>query len=185
MAVAPSPRAAPGSLETVRRFLNSAELEAGTDELAAPDRAQAWLSDHGLADADTVLPDRQLRRLRTFRESLRALALANNGAPLDRVALDELNAQASAARLGLAFTAGQQVSLVPAGSGADRVIATLLSIVAEAIGDGTWPRLKACQNSTCRWAFYDHSRNRSGHWCSMADCGNRAKTRAYRRRRRG
>jgi predicted RNA-binding Zn ribbon-like protein len=96
-----------------------------------------------------------------------------------------LNAHASAARLSLSFSAGQQVGLVPSGSGGDRVIATLLSIVAGAIGDGTWPRLKACRNSTCRWAFYDHSRNRSGHWCSMTDCGNRAKTRAYRRRRRG
>ncbi|MGH2778535.1 MAG: CGNR zinc finger domain-containing protein, partial [Actinomycetota bacterium] len=31
-------------------------------------------------------------------------------------------------------------------------------------------------------AFYDHSKNRSGKWCTMRVCGNRAKTRAYRER---
>jgi predicted RNA-binding Zn ribbon-like protein len=34
------------------------------------------------------------------------------------------------------------------------------------------------------WAFYDRSKNRSGHWCSMRVCGNRAKARQFRERRR-
>jgi predicted RNA-binding Zn ribbon-like protein len=46
--------------------------------------------------------------------------------------------------------------------------------------DGTWERLKACRN--CYWSFYDYSPNRSATWCSMQICGNRQKTRAYRRR---
>jgi len=57
-------------------------------------------------------------------------------------------------------------------------------VVAVALGamlDGSWPPLKACPN--CWWAFYDYSRNRSASWCSMQLCGNRLKTRAYRRRR--
>ena len=49
---------------------------------------------------------------------------------------------------------------------------------------GTWLRLKACRNYTCRWAFYDHSKNRSGHWCTMSVCGNRQKSRGYRQRHR-
>jgi predicted RNA-binding Zn ribbon-like protein len=49
---------------------------------------------------------------------------------------------------------------------------------------GTWGRLKACEREVCRWAFYDRSMNRSGHWCSMSVCGQREKSRrAYRRRR--
>jgi predicted RNA-binding Zn ribbon-like protein len=47
--------------------------------------------------------------------------------------------------------------------------------------DGTWGRLKACRN--CHWSFYDRSPNRSATWCSMQLCGNRTKTRAYRRRK--
>ena len=48
-----------------------------------------------------------------------------------------------------------------------------------------WKRLKACRLHTCEWAFYDHTKNRSGAWCNMAVCGNRAKARAYRERRAG
>jgi predicted RNA-binding Zn ribbon-like protein len=58
-------------------------------------------------------------------------------------------------------------------------------VVAIALGamlDGSWSRLKACRN--CCWSFYDYSPNRSATWCSMQLCGNRTKTRAYRRRQR-
>jgi len=57
--------------------------------------------------------------------------------------------------------------------------------VATAIADGSWARLKVCRSDSCRWAFYDASKNRSGAWCTMAVCGNRNKVRAYQRRRRG
>ena len=54
--------------------------------------------------------------------------------------------------------------------------------MATAQADGTWHRLKACADDGCRWAFYDHSKNRRGRWCSMAVCGNQHKARAYRER---
>jgi predicted RNA-binding Zn ribbon-like protein len=50
--------------------------------------------------------------------------------------------------------------------------------------DGTWDRLKACPGHDCGWAFYDHSRNQTGRWCSMSVCGGRAKARAHYHRRR-
>jgi predicted RNA-binding Zn ribbon-like protein len=56
--------------------------------------------------------------------------------------------------------------------------------VTTAAADGSWQRLKACADEECRWAFYDHSRNRSGRWCSMATCGNQQKARTYRERAR-
>ena len=64
------------------------------------------------------------------------------------------------------------------------MLARLFAIILAAHIDGTWPRLKACRNDICRWAFYDTSKNQSGHWCSMAICGSRRKTRAYRARQR-
>jgi Conserved protein containing a Zn-ribbon-like motif, possibly RNA-binding len=56
----------------------------------------------------------------------------------------------------------------------------IVAIALEAMLDGSWVRLKACRN--CHWSFYDYSPNRSATWCSMQLCGNRTKTRAYRRR---
>ena len=59
------------------------------------------------------------------------------------------------------------------GSGTDRVLGAVLTLIAEAMRDGHWQRMKACRNPACRWVFYDHSRNRTGIWCSMRICGNR------------
>ncbi|HEV8652740.1 MAG TPA: CGNR zinc finger domain-containing protein [Actinomycetes bacterium] len=74
--------------------------------------------------------------------------------------------------------------LRPAEPGVDAAVARLLSVVVAAGKDGTWRRLKACSEPRCRWVFYDRSRNRSGVWCAMSVCGNRAKVRAFRQRER-
>jgi predicted RNA-binding Zn ribbon-like protein len=94
-----------------------------------------------------------------------------------------LDRAARRARLGVRFRAGAG-QLEPSSGGVDGAIGRLLGIAAAAMLDGSWPRLKACRAEDCRWAFYDHARNHSRTWCSMAVCGNRAKARAYRSRRR-
>ena len=81
-----------------------------------------------------------------------------------------------------ASTPAGQVALEPGAAGVDGALGRLVAIVATAMADGTWSRLKACQADRCGWAFYDHARNRSRRWCSMAVCGNRTKARSYRRR---
>jgi predicted RNA-binding Zn ribbon-like protein len=74
--------------------------------------------------------------------------------------------------------------LSPAASGVDAGLARILAAVFVAMLTSQWPRLKSCGNESCQWAFYDASKNRSGRWCEMADCGNDAKGRAYRARQR-
>jgi predicted RNA-binding Zn ribbon-like protein len=74
---------------------------------------------------------------------------------------------------------------VPAGHGPAAGLACLMLIAAEAATSGTWDRLKVCSADDCRWAFYDRSPTRSGCWCSMAVCGSRSKSRAFRRRAAG
>src|SRR5262249_6238717 len=71
---------------------------------------------------------------------------------------------------------------VPDGQVGAAGLAALLLIAADAATIGTWPRLKICSADDCRWAFYDRSPTKSGCWCSMAGCGSRAKSRAYRQR---
>ena len=44
------------------------------------------------------------------------------------------------------------------------------------------PRLRECASDTCAWIFVDRTKNGSRRWCSMSDCGNRAKVSAYRDR---
>jgi predicted RNA-binding Zn ribbon-like protein len=66
----------------------------------------------------------------------------------------------------------------------------LMEVIGESLGEalalqatGQWSRVKTCARDSCRWVFFDHSRNRSGRWCSMRVCGNREKTAAYRARK--
>jgi predicted RNA-binding Zn ribbon-like protein len=117
------------------------------------------------------------------REALRRLLLANNGFPVDDGALAAIEQAARAARLTLEFGADGRARLVPQANGIDGVLGTLVAAVYGAMEDGTWPRLKACRRGVCHWVFWDASRNRSGTWCHMTVCGNRTKTKEYRRRR--
>jgi predicted RNA-binding Zn ribbon-like protein len=47
----------------------------------------------------------------------------------------------------------------------------------------TWPRLKICRNELCGCAFYDRSRNNSGVWHDVRECGSAINLRASRARR--
>jgi predicted RNA-binding Zn ribbon-like protein len=172
---------APGDLAQLQRFVNTADLETGSDELGDPARLTAWLGEAGLAPPGARFDEPARERIVEFREALRALLLANHGEEPDREAIATLD---RAARLVVAFDADGNARLVPAEGGVDGVLGALLGIVARAQADGTWPRLKACPADACGWAFYDHSRNRSRTWCDMSVCGNRAKARSYRARQR-
>jgi predicted RNA-binding Zn ribbon-like protein len=174
---------APGELELVRQFLNTHDVEEGVDEIADPEALRAWLQAHDLESGPQVDRD-DVERAAAMREALRALTFANNGEPLAPRAIPTLNSIASGAQLLVRFDGHGHTSLEPAGKDAQGALGELLAIVFRAMAEGTWDRLKACRADTCQWAFYDRSKNRSATWCSMEVCGNRAKARAYRERRR-
>jgi predicted RNA-binding Zn ribbon-like protein len=44
-------------------------------------------------------------------------------------------------------------------------------------------RVRACSSPTCQWLFLDTSKNHHRRWCSMQQCGNRAKVRRFYARR--
>ena len=161
---------APGDLEIVRELINTLDVEDDEDQLDS-----AWLRKNGLARAD--VSDDDVERTRELREALRDLLDHHVPNPADR-----LNEIAAAAPLTVAFDEHGHAHLHPTGEGFAEVAARVLAIVERAQADGTWERMKACAADTCRWAFYDQSRNRSRQWCDMAVCGNRAKARSYRKR---
>lgn len=70
-------------------------------------------------------------------------------------------------------------------AGLDGAIGVLYAIVAWAMADDSWRRLKACPGRRCGWVFYDQSRNQSARWCVMQICGAQEKARAYYRRKTG
>jgi predicted RNA-binding Zn ribbon-like protein len=174
---------APGGLELVREFVNTRHIENDTDVFGTADGLTAWLAEMRLmrAGEKAALPD--VDRARDLREAIReALAANHDGGPIPDSAVDVLNEAVRAARLGLDFTAEPGWTLRPVAGGVSGALGEVLALVVGSMRDGTWPRLKVCVNDTCRWAFYDRSRARSGKWCSMGVCGNRAKQQAWRQR---
>ncbi|MGH3376850.1 MAG: CGNR zinc finger domain-containing protein [Actinoallomurus sp.] len=163
---------APGSLELVEAFLRT------RNEITDLATMRTWSAAHGLPGAMTrEVYERALR----LREALRSLMLANNGGPADPAAVDTVNAEITASGLKPQLTPDATRLRWPAPD--DRALGAVLAGVVAAMTDGTWPRMKACAAGDCRYAFYDHTRNRSGRWCDVSGCGANARMRAYRQRR--
>lgn len=173
---------APGRLELVRLFVNTVDLEEDKDQLSTPAELSRWLFEHELIPAPVSPDAAELRHAIELRETLRTILLAHNDGPaIPPEAADLLDDVACRARLQLRFRGGA-IGLEPQAEGVDGGLGRLLAIVQSAVAQSTWDRLKACREHTCEWAFYDHTKNRSGAWCNMRVCGNRAKARAYRER---
>ena len=177
--------AAPGSLELVRGFVNTRDLELGTERLDSPGGLRDWLAARGLLDRGADVSAADLRRALELREGLRGLLLANaTGDPPAPGAVAAVAAAGRRAALRVEAGAGE-LALEPAGRGADAALARLLAIVVLAQAGGTWARMKACPGEGCRWALYDRTRSRTRRWCAAAKCGARTRARSYRERRAG
>lgn len=179
--LASDPHAAPGSLETVRAFLNTASFDSGREDLTTADSAQAWLRAAGLPFSE--IGEGGLYRLRDLREAFREVLIAQSGQGDLAAAQHRLAGFVGEARLRMDWDTIEAAPVLRPDESAPNVTeSALLAIMYDAMADGTWSRLKACRKESCRWAFYDRSKNGSGAWCSMAICGNRSK--AQRRRAR-
>jgi predicted RNA-binding Zn ribbon-like protein len=182
---AENPRAAPGRLELVREFINTADLYPELEELVDLRSLRSWLSQRGLIAPREQLRDGDLERALALREALRSLLeVRDRGVEAAAPSVDALNRLAATALLRVGFDSAGAAALEPATSGLDGAFAQLFAAITLAEAEGTWARLKVCAAHECLWAFYDRSKNRSRSWCNMAVCGNRAKARQYRLRHR-
>jgi hypothetical protein len=189
---------APGGLRLVEEFLRTRNSVTDPAELAD------WLTDHdlpgspdgfagGFSDGfaggfsngfvggfSDGFSDGFSGAIR-LREALRALAAANNGLPPDPAALAHVNGEI--ARLGIRPSLGPAPGRLRVEWPVSGFPGVLLAAVLDAVADGTWTRFKACAADDCRYAFYDHTKNRSARWCDVAGCGVNARMREYRRRK--
>jgi len=163
-------------------FVNTRDIEEETDSIADPRGLQVWIRERTGEYVDA--PDEEaLGRLLALRESLRALLRANNGEEIKEGELAPVGEAADRSRFRTTLSADGHLSLAPARSDLSGFEARLLLAIERLQSHAAWPRLKACTDDECQWAFYDTTRNHSRTWCSMDVCGNREKTRRYRERR--
>ncbi len=163
-------------------FVNTRDLEEGTDGIGDPEGLRDWVE--GQAGEYLPVPDAEAHaRVLALRESLRAFLRANNGGEAGARELAALREAAERSRYRTTLGDDGELTLVPARADLSGFEARLLLAIECLQAQGAWPRLKACTDEGCQWAFFDTTRNRSRTWCSMEECGNKEKTRRYRQRK--
>lgn len=171
-------------LELLRDFVNTLLIESGKDALATPYGLVEWLQGRGLIEPGTEAGLDDVARITEIREAIRELLGANTGVPISARAMEVLGRAARGSPLVVSVSSDGSAHLVASSGDIDGAIGGILLAAVWGMAEGSWTRLKLCRNRQCGRAFYDRSKNRSGVWCLMAGCGNRAKVRAYRLRKR-
>ena len=173
-------RPAPGSLELVRRLLNSVDRIHGVDHACDLRTLNTYLSETGMGPP--MRDEDDLAAFTSWRDAVRAWLLEPGGA--EAVALDEL---ARGLPVLVRFTSDGVTAVRPsAGAHATPVEvlgATIVTAIHDAEQQGTWSHLRVCQRDDCQWVYYAATRAGTSRWCSTDPCGNVMKMRAYRSRR--
>jgi CGNR zinc finger/Putative stress-induced transcription regulator len=182
----------PEEVRLVNEFLNTLHLErfgehAGKPEeererLRSPERLKSWLVARGLLGREEAVSEPDRRLAVQLRDALRSAASANSGASPEWS--DVVGRIFGESPLVVRFGEGSRPELVSGEGGLKGALGKILADVVVAASKGTWARMKICAAEDCRWAYYDHSKSRTGRWCAMKTCGNRHKTRRYRRKKR-
>ena len=190
------------SLDDTLDFLNTDDTDDGfpAERLPSLDAALDWFVTRGVihgegadgvrrqAEADTLRGERELARVHAVRGALREVAQAVvDHRPPAPSALETVNR---------ALHARQVIELVPSNDGCvavdhrhvgdpiDDALARLSDPFVVELTAGQPERIRQCGGDTCFWFFYDTSRTQRRRWCDMATCGNQAKVRRFRAKRR-
>ena len=167
----------------LRRYVEQGAAHHPGDELATPAQLENWLRIRGLLENGAEVSRAEHRGALQLRDALRTFLAAS---PADRTStVGPLAVSAARFPLEVAPSGDRALDLRPvagrATSGLGHVLVQLLRI-----SDGGWlERVKTCDSDECRWVFYDRSKPSNRRWCSSERCGNREKTRTYRRRHAG
>ncbi len=145
------------------------------ESLGTPRALRGWLEQHNLLPPHTQLDEADLGRVLDLRTALRAAF--DRGRPIGSSPVE----YAVPLRLSIGAPAGPR--LTPTGPGIDQAIGEICAAALRIALTGEWGRLRVCAATDCRWVFYDRSKPGRGRYCAPDTCGNRAKTRDYRRRK--
>lgn len=65
----------------------------------------------------------------------------------------------------------------------ERALRLIVEAAEDFLLNGRLDRLHACGGDACEWLFVDTSKNGKRRWCDMATCGNDAKVKKFRKRK--
>jgi predicted RNA-binding Zn ribbon-like protein len=164
-------------------FINTVGNRLGEprEYLDSADEFNRWAQLAGLLQKHhpLLVSHRELKEIRTVREELyRLFQPLSSGSLLSTSRVTPLNARftriAHKRRLRCEQGDVNWEWKMPSHD-PDRVLAPILLSAAELLVSGRSHKVRQCQDKTCGWLFLDRSQASRRRWCSMSDCGNRAK----------
>jgi hypothetical protein len=175
---------APGDLELVRAFLSLHDHEERNPDSLPPSHESLrwWLGSKALVEDGETIRDQDLAWALRVRDALTAKVQENMGEPRNETATAFLNRAAEETGLRVCFGCNDEKPIHVEATGVRGAIGLILGTAFLAELDGRWERFRVCHDPGCSAVFFDRSKNKSGKWCSMSSCGNRAKVRAFRER---
>ncbi|KOY15393.1 CGNR zinc finger domain-containing protein [Paenibacillus xylanivorans] len=156
------------------------------DRLGRTEWQQEFLKQWQLKAPIPASPEEE-RTLRSFRGKLHALATRlSAGNPLldeDQEWLNSMMEEGKVTRRLHSGDEGLRLSHIPVGTQWQQVMAEVAGDFAITVVEGDGGRIRICDNTDCRWIFYDDTRSRTQKYCDDKMCGNLMKVRRFRAKR--
>jgi predicted RNA-binding Zn ribbon-like protein len=165
-------------------FVGRLSLDLVASELSSVEHLEAWLADSALEVEGVICTPRELQSARRVARAVEAgaRAVARNRRPSDD-AVKLLNRAAAMPPLTPRLdpmTRDFSWHRPTVGAAMSEVARDALAM----LGDPEQRRrVRTCANPDCERLFYDDSRPGQRRWCSPDRCGDQARARAYRARR--
>ena len=161
----------------------------GVETLVTPDDLSLWLQHAELTDRPMRVPKTVLAEARELREAIDDCVIAVlEGARLDAGAVTLIDGWLVHAGDRPQLRVDDGVPVLGERAAADsprRALGMLALDAAQMLGTAAErARIRICESDTCSARFYDRSPAGKRRWCSMQTCGNAAKARRHRARRR-
>lgn len=158
------------------------------ETLVTPDDLAQWLVRAGLMKQAGRVPGKVLVQARELREAIDGCVvatIAGRPAPGDAVArIDDWLVFAGARpQLVGGADGGPVLTERPAADSPRRALGMVALDAARMLGTDERGRIRICASETCSGRFFDRSPAGVRRWCSMRTCGNEAKARRHRARR--
>jgi predicted RNA-binding Zn ribbon-like protein len=156
---------------------------------STPAQLDEWLRTHRLLSGrpSNRRLGQHMPEFERLRELIRAVAdRTGDGRSASQAQVAELNrVMQHGPHVHALRTRGLEPALVAVGVGdpLDHARAALAASLARYLALEDPRRLRRCASETCRWVFVDRSPSGRRRWCDMSVCGNRAKVRRHRARR--
>lgn len=149
------------------------------ETLRSPDDLAAWIAER-FDEVDAAASDRDFSDALGLRSAIARSAVAiSRGADPAGEDVDVINLFAATPDIPPVLPGGRR----QAGRSRARLGQTLSVMAREAVelfASEERERIRECAAADCSIVFYDESRSNNRRWCSMQNCGNRAKVRTHR-----